>query len=146
LRQTIEWLTHFYNEFKDRVDFLFVYISEAHACDEWPLGDHVVTKKHVTIQDRIKAAQEFLTKTNFPFPTYCDNIDDKFNELYAAWPERYYILQRGFVSLVGMPTERGYDRNEMKVALESHLVTEREREVMIAQECEDADAQKQAHH
>ena len=29
-----------YAEFKQRASFLTIYVSEAHAVDEWPVGDH----------------------------------------------------------------------------------------------------------
>jgi len=106
---------------------LFIYIDEAHACDEWPLGTHSLTKKHVTIEDRIAAAKEFLEKTKFPFPTVVDTIQNDFNEKFAVWPERYYIFQRDETSVIGMPTDRGYVRAEMKVMLENHFVKEKSR-------------------
>jgi len=31
-------LQHLYFDFKEKADFLTIYIIEAHASDEWPLG------------------------------------------------------------------------------------------------------------
>lgn len=41
------------------VDFLFVYIAEAHAMDEWPVGDPVRLQQTKCLDSRLHAARAF---------------------------------------------------------------------------------------
>jgi len=98
--------------FKDIANFVAVYIAEAHAQDEWPLGKKVCVMKHKTIEDRLSVARAFQKDYDFQIPILVDLIDNNFDELYSSWPERFYIIDGFKMSLVGFPsTEFGYDRN-----------------------------------
>ena len=45
-------------EYTSRASFLCVYVMEAHASDEWPLGGaRSPVAQHKTLQDRISAAK-----------------------------------------------------------------------------------------
>jgi len=51
-------MNNLFKEFKDTADFLMVYIKEAHAIDEWPLGNHCVVKQHKSLEERINIAKK----------------------------------------------------------------------------------------
>jgi hypothetical protein len=55
-------------KYEGRIQFLFLYILEAHATDEWPIssgryvpsGEAIAVKQHKTIEERISACQSFV--------------------------------------------------------------------------------------
>ena len=80
------------------IDFTIVYITEAHAQDEWPIssardspnGKPILVNQHKTMEDRIKAAKEFVKAFKLPrtFRVLVDNMDNEFMDQYASWPFR----------------------------------------------------------
>jgi len=87
------------NELKERysekVDFLVVYIREAHSSDEWPVGRTVsCVKQPQTLEERRDNAlllfgPKFLLKVELVL----DSIQNSFNELFCGWPIRQFIIQ-----------------------------------------------------
>jgi hypothetical protein len=71
---------------------VFVYLFEAHATDEWPLGDAVVINQHQTLDDRIAAAKLLQDKYHAECEIYVDSMGNAFNKAFFAWPERFYVL------------------------------------------------------
>lgn len=37
-------------------------------------------------------ANLFISEYNWPIPTYVDSINNDFNNKYAAWPDRAYMI------------------------------------------------------
>ena len=97
-----------------RARFLFVYIAEAHAEDEWPirssranLGRGPVSVKQPTKQAaRIEEARAFARDfEGFADMVVCDDIErgDEFERDWSPWPFRFFGLTAnnntiGFVS------------------------------------------------
>jgi len=101
-------------QFSGVVDFLGVYISEAHANDEWPLGVKYCYNQPKIIKTRLEIANDFVRDFNFKISMLVDTMDNEFDSLFAAWPERFYIVEDGVLTLVGEPTnEFGFDRNSL---------------------------------
>jgi len=73
---------------------------EAHAVDQWKLGDIVKIPQHKTLQDRIAAAKLFQEENNYRIPLVVDAIDNNFNETFSTWPERGYIIYQGQMAYV----------------------------------------------
>lgn len=78
-----------------QVTFIFIYILEAHAIDEWRVNSiNTEVAQHKNIQDRAEAARKFLSE----FPLHedmtfvLDNETNEFNEVYSSWPFRYWII------------------------------------------------------
>jgi hypothetical protein len=91
---------------QEGVKFVFVYIAEAHAVDEWPvLSVNDSFRQHVTLGDRYSAALAFLN--TFPlsrnFDVILDNPENEFNLSYSSWPTRYWAIRRGKVAVKMMP-------------------------------------------
>lgn len=110
-------MIEFQERYKDKIDFLFIYILEAHASDEWPLGNHVEIEQHKTLEERVKAAKTFVERYSFTYPVVVDSIKNDFNENYSVWPERWFILHKGEIKHVSYPTDRGHSREDMEHAL-----------------------------
>jgi len=96
-----------------KMHFIAVYLSEAHAADEWPLGDYVCINQHKTIEERVAAAKSLISKLGFKIPVYVDTIENSFDDTYYAWPDRYYIVQNGVMKKYGSAVYGlGFDRKQ----------------------------------
>jgi len=106
------------NEFSEKADFLGVYISEAHAKDEWPLGVKFCVEQPKTMDVRLLVANNFVRDYGVKLPMLVDTMANEFDTTFAAWPERFYIVQNGKLALVGKPTtEFGFDRELLRLKL-----------------------------
>jgi len=85
-----------FNDYKNQADFLTVYVREAHPTDEWQMKSNV--KEDVcymqpkTIEQRLAIANDFIKRYEYPVPFGVDDMSNTVNDLYAAWPERLYIV------------------------------------------------------
>lgn len=102
-----------YNEYKDRVEFVAIYISEAHAKNQWKLGDAVNINQHESLEDRIAAAQSFVNDMKYQIPVVVDSMSNAFDQVYAVWPDRYFVIEQGVLKLVPSPGTYGYDRMDL---------------------------------
>jgi hypothetical protein len=103
--------------------FLTIYISEAHAKDEWRLPDSFSEQQissrhgcdgiahHKNLSERLAAATHFVKDFNIKFEVVCDSMKDEANACFDAWPERLYIIQNGIVVYKG-----GYGPFDYKLA------------------------------
>jgi hypothetical protein len=73
-----------------------VYISEAHPGDEWQMDSNVkesfVFNQPKTFDERKALAKVLVERLQYRMPVAIDSIDDQVGKLFAAWPERIYIL------------------------------------------------------
>ena len=95
-----------YEKYHDRVQFLMVYIREAHPVDGWWLGKgmfgsalRLYSSKAAmdvydpkTIDERRQVAGQCERSLEFGIRTYVDEMDDAVNKAYAAWPTRLYLV------------------------------------------------------
>ena len=76
--------------------FAAVYIQEAHAQDEWPISEAPREfRQHRGIGERVEAARAFI-QDYYVAPQvvwYCDMMTNAFNEKYASWPFRFWVLE-----------------------------------------------------
>jgi hypothetical protein len=82
---------------------------EAHASDEWPIGnlpEGVVLNQHTSTEDRLAAAHMFQKNNNLhpEIRLLVDPIDNSFNQTYQSWPTRAWVINAdGNVSYKSMP-------------------------------------------
>jgi len=85
-----------YEDYKSHVDFLTVYIREAHPTDEWQMKsnvkDDVCYAQPKTLEQRVAIANDFAKRFKYPLPFGVDDMSNAANDAYAAWPERIYII------------------------------------------------------
>lgn len=114
-------------DYAGRVEFLVVYIREAHAANEWPLGTHVVLRQPATLEERIEAAQAFKSTTSLQLPMLVDGIDDGFMNAFRAHPLRYYVFHRKTNVWTATPYgdypkfEAGYKLEDIRPVLDFRL-------------------------
>ena len=125
-----------YEEYGDRVQFLVIYMREAHPIDGWWLGGGLFglllkmkgTKaiKDVydpkTMQDRKQVAARCELELKHGIPTLVDEMDDPVNRVYAAMPTRIYLIGiDGRVVYAGGLGPWGFKPQELKTAIEELL-------------------------
>jgi Iodothyronine deiodinase len=79
-----------------------VYVREAHPIDEWQMKsnvkDDVCYAQPKNLEQRVAIANDFVKRFQFPLPFGIDDMNNRANDAYAAWPERLYIVdERGRV-------------------------------------------------
>ena len=120
----------------DQVQFLMIYIREAHPVDGWWLGGGImglmlkVSKSRAatdvydpkTIEERRAVAGQCQTALQYGIPTYVDEMDDALNKAYAAWPTRLYLIgMDGRVMYAGGLGPFGFKPAELGAAIEEYL-------------------------
>ena len=82
-------------KYRDRIDFVMVYILEAHASDEWPIYQ-VEIEQHKSLEARISLADKYRKDFDChkDMAVLADTMGNDFNTKYASWPFRFWVLQR----------------------------------------------------
>mmetsp|Transcript_30523 Transcript_30523/g.91508 ORF Transcript_30523/g.91508 Transcript_30523/m.91508 type:complete len:137 (-) Transcript_30523:248-658(-) len=106
---------------RDQVDFGCVYIQEAHACDEWPIGKADKIPQATTLEMRLKMARRLAAETDLAMPLFVDGINNAFETAFASWPFRFWCLVDGKVSFKAMPREANYHVADLVAHLEALL-------------------------
>jgi hypothetical protein len=111
-----------YNDYKDRADFLTVYVREAHPTDEWQMKSNV--KEDVcyaqpkTLEQRVAIAQDFVKRQKYPLPFGIDDMNNAADLAYSAWPERLYVIdEQGRIAFAGGIGPFKYDPQEVRAWL-----------------------------
>jgi len=98
-----------------------VYITEAHAIDEWPLGNEIsVCYQPKSNSSRISLAKSYRQQFDLKVPILVDTIENKFEKEYSLWPFRFYIMVGGRVVKKAQPRaendpgEFSYDIDEIR--------------------------------
>ena len=95
------------------VQFLYVYIREAHPANGWEYGKGSTVVDPVTLLERQKAAHEMCTSRNFPFPALIDRLSDDAAIAYAAWPARCLLIDTsGVIRYAGYTGPWGFKPTE----------------------------------
>jgi hypothetical protein len=82
----------------------------------------VVYDRPVSIEQRAELAQVCTLRLNLKMPMLLDNMNDEVDRLYAALPERLYLIDEWgtvvFRTVVGSP---GFDVGGWEEAIRRHL-------------------------
>jgi tetratricopeptide (TPR) repeat protein len=98
LRSSAPPLQELYSRFSAKVEFLFVYIHEAHAGANWQSTinqrEGIQLNEATTEAEKREHAALCIRKVKFGFPAAVDGLDNHVETLYAAWPSRAYLIGR----------------------------------------------------
>ena len=114
-------------EYGDKVEFIVVYIREAHALDgaspRGVGGDQPIVEEPLTIDERLTVAKRCDAKLDLtPFTVVIDDIEDTANTSYAAHPDRLYLVDNeGRVGYAGGRGPREFFPNELEDAIREEL-------------------------
>lgn len=129
-------LREIYQRYRDRVQFLNIYIREAHPVDGWWLGKGLpgllltwsksradrTSRDPRTLAERRKQAGSCQDSLDLGIPTLVDDLDDRVNKTYAAWPTRLYLVDRtGTVVYAGKPGPYGFRPSRLEQAIQQLL-------------------------
>ncbi len=103
-------LKDLYEKYRDRVEFIVVYVKEAHASDRWGLGRsrtqrlvhelsgdlaRIDVREPVTLEQRRWVAASCQANLfDGVVPLYVDQMDNRVASLYTARPTRIYFIDR----------------------------------------------------
>ena len=115
-------LQDLYRDFSTSVQFLVIYIREAHAMDGWDVGSQARVTDPVTIEERRRVAGQCEAAMAHGIVTYVDDVDDAVMTAYAAWPERLYLIdEQGRVAYRSGLGPWGFEPAELATAISSVL-------------------------
>lgn len=115
-------LNKLYEQYRDKVDFLLVYITEAHPSDVWQMESNVKEKvvfaSPRSQDDRASVAGTCVRKLGIEIPALLDEFGNSAESAYTAWPDRIYMIDRnGKVAYKSKPGPFGFKSDELSAAL-----------------------------
>jgi hypothetical protein len=115
-------LQNAFSKYGEKVDFVWVYISEAHAIDDSRPSKTVKIKEHTTLEERTKVAQDAATALELKIPLLIDDMENTIAEAYSAHPDRLFVLDAdGKIAYAGGRGPWGFKVGEMTAALDDLL-------------------------
>ena len=82
--------------YKDRAQFVMVYVREAHPTDGWSMESNdrvgVSLAQPRTYEERVAVAQTCGNRLSLGFPMLVDTIDDTVGARYSGMPSRLYLI------------------------------------------------------
>ena len=129
-------LSDLYDKYHEKVQFLPIYIREAHPVDGWWLGKGLGKKlmkfyspkaamdvyDPQTMEERRQVAGTCETSLAYGVRTYVDEMDDAVNKAYAAWPTRLYLIDtEGIVIYAAGLGPYDFHPSKLGKAIENYL-------------------------
>jgi len=122
-RTYTESLDEMYRQWKSEVEFVTVYVREAHPIDERPATPTnetagILIKQPVTFEERCSVAKQCVATLHLQTPLVVDEIDNRVGHAYAAEPDRLYVIDiEGRIAFRGGPGPFGFNPGEMEQSL-----------------------------
>lgn len=112
------WETH-----GGAVDFVLVYIREAHPEDGWVITSNreedIAYMDPTSFEEREEIAEACALRLKIRMPVVIDEIDDTIASAYGALPDRLYLIDKGgTIAYQGEPGPRGFDPAKLEAAIE----------------------------
>jgi hypothetical protein len=112
--------------YKGKVEFLLVYIREAHTTDGWQddrnKREGILLPSAKAIGEKEEHASMCVRNLDIKFTAVIDNMDNKVEQDYSAWPDRLYLVGKdGRIAYKGRPGTVGFVPAELAVAIETEL-------------------------
>ena len=121
-------LEKLYQQYKDRVQFVLVYIREAHPDSillipkEGGGTELGVVPQTETEDDRLKNLRLCASLLQFTMPSVIDTRDNIVNRAYAAWPDRLYAIGiDGKVAFKSGPGPSGFKSPDLAAWLQKNI-------------------------
>jgi hypothetical protein len=131
-------LVELYEQFRDQVEFMVVYVREAHPTDKWWLAESRtlqstfglsgtlarsdVQEPETLEERRVVAASCYETLFDARVPLFVDTIDDRVSTMYTAKPTRIYLIgEDGHVVYNPGIGPFGYNPDHLGREIESYL-------------------------
>jgi hypothetical protein len=110
------------DRYKDQVEFLAVYVREAHPTDGWRMASNdnvgVAVAQPQSEAERLKVADSCCARLEISMPLLVDTIDDRVGHAYSGMPDRLYVIDTaGRVVYKGGRGPFGFKPGEMEQSL-----------------------------
>jgi hypothetical protein len=97
-----------YKRYSEKINIILIYISEAHAVDEWPISHFNQTPQHKSIDERISAAKKAERSSGLKI--YCDSLEQtNYENRFSAWPERALLVEGNVLKYISHHEVDGTD-------------------------------------
>jgi alkylhydroperoxidase family enzyme len=111
------------------VQFLAVYVREAHPSDGWTLPSNdkigISISQPQTPSERTAVAQKCCAVLEITMPMVVDTLDDRVGHAYSGMPDRLYVIDKaGRVAYQGGRGPFGFKAGEMEQSLVMLLLDE----------------------
>ncbi|MCH8065744.1 MAG: deiodinase [Chloroflexi bacterium] len=117
-----------HHQYGDRVEFLIVYIQEAHPSDGWEMQinveENIVYAQPKSFDEREHVAEACSLELKLEIPTLIDDMEDSTDLAYSALPDRLYLI--GTDGRIAYRSERGpmgFRPEELEAAITSYLAS-----------------------
>jgi hypothetical protein len=115
-----------WERFRNRVDFVVVYIREAHPEEGWVV--QMNRDQGIAIQDpesdaaRTEVAATCAIRLQIRMPVVVDKVDDEIARAYGALPDRLYLVGKGGrIAFRGEPGPFGFQPEALERAIVAEL-------------------------
>jgi thiol-disulfide isomerase/thioredoxin len=118
-RQKVMAVKPLYEQYKDKAEFVMVYIREAHpeSVIQVKEGGKEVLKKFEqtdSFAQRMENAQYCSGLLELPFPIVVDGDDNQVKEAYAGWPIRLVVVdKKGKIAFDGGKGPKGFEADKL---------------------------------
>jgi thiol-disulfide isomerase/thioredoxin len=111
-----------YQRYKDRAEFIMVYVREAHPIDGWRMESNervqVSLAQPQSYAERVGIAQLCSNRLELSMPMLVDTIDDAVGARYSGMPSRLYLIDhRGRVAYKSGRGPFGFKPSELEHSL-----------------------------
>ena len=120
-------LEKLYRTYRERVEFLVVYIREAHPGSILSVPTEgggtklKIVPQTATVAERLRNLRQLIALTGITMPAVMDDEADSAKRAYAAWPDRMYVIGAdGRVAFQGAPGPAGFRIHELEEWLKSN--------------------------
>lgn len=102
--ESLDLFGAYHREYKDRVNFVLVYIREAHPLDGDALpNNRFKVPAHRTTEERRQAAMQLRRAARVQMPIALDGMNDGMIDSYRAFPTRIVVLDPRGVAADALP-------------------------------------------
>ena len=120
----MEPLHKLWEQYRETVEFVVVYIREAHPEDGWVVKmnreQDISLMDPTTNAERQEVAATCALRLKIQMPVVVDDVDDNIASAYGALPDRLYLVGRGGkIAYQGDPGPWGFNPDALARALEA---------------------------
>lgn len=110
--------------YRSYADTMLLYVSEAHAVDEWPIGQPApfCRRQPRTLQERCDGARALVSEFAPAVRVYVDGMDNAFQLAFSAWPLRFVIVLDERVHYLAQPEGDMYALHAVETALRAAIL------------------------
>ncbi len=116
-----------FKRYGDRVEFLGVYVREAHPTDGWKMISNdkagISFAQPLTFRERTQVAEKCCAALHMTIPLVVDAIDDRVGHAYSGMPDRLYLIDHdGRIAYKGGRGPFGFKPGELEQAIILNLL------------------------